>query len=124
MEGNIVPRGTSCGSLGFPLANVRPRGGGVHYSAFERFQGAYISNYIRDTSRSRPLFWYETDSLMYNGSSGCPSFLINGNVIGMQSNTLTERSQQRRGESSRIAISRWVPSTDIIDFAKKNGIIK
>ncbi|MFX0210683.1 MAG: hypothetical protein ACFFDT_32185 [Candidatus Hodarchaeota archaeon] len=37
LEGNIVPRGTSCGSLGFPLANVRPRGGGVHYSVFERF---------------------------------------------------------------------------------------
>lgn len=121
LEKNIVPRGTPCGSLGFPLAEVRFDKSGMHYSAYERFLGGYISNYIR--TMPGELYRYETDYVMYGGSSGCPGFLTNSNVFGLQKGTISiSNKRTRKTESGRIAISRLVRSIDIIDFANRNEI--
>ena len=75
---------------------------------------------------------------MYNGSSGCPGFLANSHVIGMQSqsmlgndaadNARNDKAQQSKGGKkpnthSQLAISMWVPSMEIIRFAQLNGIL-
>jgi hypothetical protein len=67
---------------------------------------------------------------MYCGSSGCPGFLINSNVIGMQSRSLLgksvvasgKRAKKNAAPNTQLAISLWVPSMDIITFARNNGI--
>jgi hypothetical protein len=66
--------------------------------------------------------WYETDQLMYSGSSGCPGFLVDGRVFGMQSNTLTTVASSD-DESKRLAIARQVPSKEILAYARASGII-
>lgn len=118
---DIVPIGTSCGFLGFPLSAVNFTDDGLHFTLNERFQGAFVSAYLSDTLHGREMDWYETDQLMYSGSSGCPGFLRDGRVIGMQSNTLTTEASSD-DESKRLAIARQVPSTEIIAFARMNGI--
>jgi hypothetical protein len=63
---------------------------------------------------------YETDSLMYSGSSGCPGYTVDGNVFGMHVATFTE--SKNKSASARLAISLWVPSMYILEFATKNNI--
>lgn len=71
LHSTILPQGVSCGSLGFPLAIIDQRG----FILTLRFQGANISSYANYQDPSGiSLNYYETDSLMYNGSSGCPGF--------------------------------------------------
>ena len=56
LEEEIVPRGTSCGFLGFPLSEVKFMPNGQRqFALFERFQGAYISNYSmhKDTNEKK-----------------------------------------------------------------------
>ena len=87
---------------------------------------------------------------MYNGSSGCPQFTVDGHVFGMQNKSRInapqtnlqstpqnrqERRQQMKQQlkqqavkplqpspTDRFAISLSVPSTHIIAFARANGI--
>ncbi|MBT4321285.1 trypsin-like peptidase domain-containing protein [Candidatus Bathyarchaeota archaeon] len=118
---SIVPIGTSCGFLGFPLSTVGFPDNGLHFTLNERFQGAYVSAYLSDTLHDMEMNWYETDQLMYSGSSGCPGFILDGRVFGMQSNTLTTEASSD-DESKRLAIARQVPSTEIIAYARANGI--
>ena len=82
-EKEIVARGTSCGFLGFPLANVQVfQDGKRQFGLFERFQGAYISNYlIVNQGQLEEKSFYEIDALMYLGSSGCPAFTAEGKVF-------------------------------------------
>jgi S1-C subfamily serine protease len=145
---NTIQIGTSCGSLGFPLAKVDSSG----FHLFIRFQGAFVSSFNADlTPSGRVLSFYETDALMYQGSSGCPGFLANGTVFGLHNRSITENpqpQQQTMGETrqqrrqrlrhelkqqakhpttgqrqtDRFAISIWIPSTDIITFAHSNGV--
>jgi len=146
---NILGIGTSCGSLGFPLSFVNPQN--AQYCLLLRFQGAFISAFNREPSPSGGfLEYYETDSLMYNGSSGCPQFNVNGLVFGMQNKSRInapqtnlqsphQNRQQRRQQerqhlkqqevtplepspTDRFGISLSVPSTHIIAFARSNGI--
>lgn len=129
LEAKRVPIGTSCGSYGFPFAQVGITKTGKKFNLVERFQGANISAFLTDPSRQQ-LLYYETDALMYRGSSGCPCFVTNGNVFGMH---IRSRVEKQKGTSSsseqigqletRLAISIKVPSMDIINFAKANGII-
>jgi len=128
LEANRVPIGTSCGSYGFPLARVVITKTGKSFKLVERFQGASISAFVTPTSGQHPSY-YETDAIMYKGSSGCPGFLTNGNVFGMHIRVRVERpkessdSPKQTGQAeTRLAISIWVPSMDIINFAKANGI--
>lgn len=142
---NILNVGTSCGSLGFPLSFVDPQN---RYCLLLRFQGAFVSAFNREPLPSGDLWeYYETDSLMYNGSSGCPQFTVDGHVFGMQNKSrisnpktnpqpMLQNRQQRRQQqlkqqaimpiqpspTDRFAISLSVPSTHIIAFARANGI--
>ena len=76
-----LPIGTSCGSLGFPLARVTFTSAGRSINLIQRFQGASISAFPTQQHPSgRALDFYETDALMYSGSSGCPGFLRDGLV--------------------------------------------
>lgn len=139
LEPNILNIGTSCGSMGFPLSFVGEKG----FTLDLRFQGAFISSFNID------LEYYETDSLMYKGSSGCPGFTTNGHVFGMHNRSVTSepspiqqtpqsralRRQQikhrkkallpevkQKKQTDRYAISLWIPSTQIITFAHANMI--
>jgi hypothetical protein len=123
MNKSILDRGSSCGSLGFPLANVQVINNQISFNLVERFQSASISAFQTMLQPNGKKYdFYETDSLMYGGSSGCPGFSPDGVVFGMHVATISEGSVN--SNSSRLAISLWIPSTDIIDFAKKNGIKK
>ncbi len=117
---NTAQIGSKCGFQGFPLSSVEFNEEGINLTLIERFQGAYISAYMTENDNNRDLNWYETDQLMYSGSSGCPGFLQDGRVFGMQSNTLT--TGESNDESNRLAIARQVPSKEILAFARANGI--
>lgn len=133
LESNEIPKGTSCGSLGFPLGKIEPTPQGNNFSAVERFQGAYISAFHKFHFDPSGVFdFYETDSLMYPGSSGCPGFLVNRNVFGMQVRSLLEepavkkigRHEMKAAPSgTRLAISLWVPSMDILALAQRNHLL-
>lgn len=118
-----ISHGSSCGSLGFPLSNVTLLNNGPSFNLVERFQGAHISAF---QSMMQPggktLDFYEIDSLMYGGSSGCPVFTTDGNVFGMLSATFTEGRQP--SDAARLAISLLIPSRDIINFATRNNVSK
>jgi hypothetical protein len=130
LEANRVPTGSSCGSLGFPLGEIDQTPQSVNISFIERFQGSYISAFHEENRPSGGIEVYEIDSLMYCGSSGCPGFLPNSNVIGMQSRSLLgksvvasgKRANKNAAPNTQLAISLWVPSMDIITFARNNGI--
>lgn len=115
-------RGTNSGSLGFPFSSMTTLKGRPLFNLTERFQGAYLSGFSRrqDASGANVIF-YETDALMYPGSSGCPAFLGDGMVIGMQKGSVTQGATKDK-PGQRVAISLWVPSTEIIAFAQQNGI--
>jgi S1-C subfamily serine protease len=139
LEQSKVPSGTSCGSLGFPLGEVVVLAPGqVRYNLVERFQGSFISAFVRDrTPLGKEADFYEIDSLMYHGSSGCPGFLPNARVVGMQSQSrlgesaaeVMQRAKTSGGTGekkpiahSQLAISMWVPSMAILKTARDNGI--
>lgn len=121
LDQNNLSIGTNCGSLGFPLSFVDRRG----FHLVLRFQGAHISAFLTTADSSgRSLPFYETDALMYKGSSGCPGFIVNGNVFGLHNKSRVEIPEgSRPRQTERYAISLWVPSTDIITFARDNGVI-
>jgi S1-C subfamily serine protease len=124
LNNGILPQGTSCGSIGFPLATVNDKG----FNLSLRFQGANISSYLPyPTPSGRLLYSYETDSLMYSGSSGCPGFDVDSTVFGMHNKVLldpnTQQQQATQNQSNRLAISLWIPSTDITAFARNNGVV-
>ena len=119
----IIERGTSCGILGFPLASVAVVNNQIAFNLVERFQGAYISAFQKfSLPNNVTLDFYETDSVVYGGSSGCPGFTIEERVFGMVIGTASE--ENTTNNSSRLAISRWVPSIDIIAFANSKGVKK
>ena len=123
-----VAIGTPCGSLGFPLAQVGPTPQGISFNLVERFQGANISALVTTKDpNSTDITFYETDSLMYAGSSGCPGFLVSGDVFGMHNRSVLDSPQtgQQIGggaQSTRLAISMWVTSMDIVAFASAHGV--
>lgn len=123
-ERDIIPRGTNCGFLGFPLATVQFSPNGRQFSAFERFQGAYISNYVTvNQGQPNERAFYEIDTLMYSGSSGCPAFTVDGKVVGMQvASVMQKRQGQEDNQAERVAISLVVPSAEILKFLKDQRV--
>lgn len=106
--------GSPCGSVGFPLSgpNVQTRGMDV----FERFQGAYVSAHRPATIEGGlTTMFYETDSLTYPGSSGCPMFDEEGRVFAMQ------KASFNCGQA-RTSISLSIPTEEIVAFAQRAGI--
>jgi len=120
----VVERGAAVGSLGFPLAQVTFGNQGMAFNVVERFQGANISAFVSgkrlDGSTEQH---YETDSLMYGGSSGCPGFLSTGEVWGMHNRSFMEGPKSGdAGTQTRMAISLWVASTAILTLCRKHGV--
>ena len=123
LEHERMPTGTNCGSLGFPLSEVVTTPEGTRFNLIERFQGSFISSFIkRPSPRGDLVDYYEVDTEMYTGSSGCPGFLIDSKVVGMQSQSIYLNTTRKGNNSDQLAISLWVPSMNIIGFAKSNGI--
>ena len=125
LENRIIPSGTICGSLGYPLSTVEVINGQNVYKLIERFQGAFISAYFTEKLFERLISWYEVDRVMYGGSSGCPFYLENANVIGLLARVRTEdiRDGTPPEKRSKLAISLCIPSIDIIKFGKDCGVI-
>jgi|SRR3989344_1477115 len=122
LESEIVNRGTSCGFLGFPLSNVEFMPNGQRQlNLFERFQGAYISNYIKVKDEKGEKSFYEIDAMMYSGSSGCPAFNIDGKVLGMQVASVMQKRKED-DQTERVAISLLVPSTEILSFMRSKNL--
>lgn len=123
LKKKVLPRGTNCGFLGFPLAKVEfTQKGQKKLNLFERFQGAFISNYLDRRDKSgRLLPLYEIDTLMYSGSSGCPGFDISGEIFGMQVASVLQK-HKKDDKAERVAISLAVPSVDILEFMKAQKI--
>jgi len=124
-----VSIGTAVGSLGFPLAQVAFTPQGVRFNLVERFQGANISALgTAQDPQGNPVVFYETDSLMYGGSSGCPGFVAEGAVFGMHNRSVIDPGrggpppQDTQVPGIRLAISLWVPSSEILAFARRNGV--
>src|SRR5271163_4082908 len=76
--------GTGVGAIGYPLVNPKEI---LTRKAVPllRFQGGHISAVYgkKDPSADRQVWYHETDVLMYESSSGCPGFLMDGKVFGM-----------------------------------------
>ena len=130
LETSQVPIGTSCGSLGFPLATIVSSSKGPSLSIAERFQGANISAFHAHPNHSgEQLDYYETDTTMYGGSSGCPGFLIGGKVFGMHIASVLARGTGAEtvppvnggAQVDRVGISIWVSAREIAIFARANG---
>ena len=60
--------------------------------------------------------FYETDNLMYSGSSGCPAFTSDGIVIGMQCGNLNSK------QGNQLSISIVATAASIMDLAVANGL--
>jgi len=119
----VVLVGTEAGSIGFPMSDVNDRT--LQFNPILRFQGGYISSFHSSPHESgQTLPYYETDTLMYPGSSGCPGFLKDASVFGMHVASMhewiTSNTSTKMGD--RAAISFWVPSTDIRSFARSRGV--
>ena len=120
----VVEVGTECGSLGFPLSEVSidQVNKRLNFTLVERFQGANISAISRSVESSKEYLFYETDSLMYRASSGCPGFTLGGAVFGMHTRSIMDKGGGSGREGSRVPISLWVPSRNIINFVQSKNI--
>ncbi|TAH40118.1 MAG: serine protease [Bacteroidetes bacterium] len=114
LDGAFQNKGSMVGTLGFPLSDLTPNGA---WGLIERFQHAFISAYTLHSFYGHNIMFYETDSLMYGGSSGCPAFNSEGAVIGMQSGFVNSKA------GSQISISLLAPTTSVIQLAQANNII-
>lgn len=124
--GRQVPPGTRCGSSGFPRITVDAVPG-LGISLIELFQGAEIRAFVNAAGPDGvPAGRYETDSPMYGDAAGCPGFLPSGEVFGMYSRFVPDLSaaggaaEDAEGRA-RTGISLWVPSMEIIAFARAHG---
>jgi hypothetical protein len=108
-----VPIGTQCAYSGFPRISM-----GVASlpgnSLIEMFQGASISSFLRTAGPDGELVsCYMTDASLVGDASGCPGFLPSGEVFGMLNCPPGD---------IRSAVPSWVPSMDIVSFARSNGV--
>ncbi|HIH89570.1 TPA: trypsin-like peptidase domain-containing protein [Candidatus Bathyarchaeota archaeon] len=119
--------GTSIGSLGFPLSEVQHKGDSDVYNLIERFQGAYLSSRFSESVSGRQITWYEVDREMYEGSSGCPGYLTDGRVVAVNCKVRREEDEDESvplEKRRRLEISLWIPSLDVIRFARTHGALR
>jgi len=108
-----VPIGTQCAYSGFPRLTMgpAPRPGA---SLIEMFQGASVSSFVRTAGPGgEPVSRYVTDAPVVGDASGCPGFLSSGEVFGMLNSPPGD---------IRSPLPSWVPSMDIVSFARDNGV--
>jgi len=122
----FVQSGTSMGSLGFPLSTVQHGDTGDVYNLIERSQGSFVSaKFVEDVS-GRKITWYEVDREMYEGSSGCPGYIADGRVIAVNCKVRREVDEDENvplEKRHRLEISLWIPSPDVISFARAYGAL-
>ena len=108
-----VPVGTQCAYSGFPRLTMGPAPlPGA--SLIEMFQGASVSSFVRTAGPGgEPVSRYVTDASVVGDASGCPGFLPSGEVFGMINSPPGD---------TRSAFPSWVPSMDIVSFARRNGV--
>ena len=108
-----VPIGTQCAYSGFPRISMgpAPQPGA---SLIEMFQGASVSSIVRtDDGGGEIATRYMTDAPLVGDASGTPGFIPSGEVFGMLNCPPGDL---------RSAIPSWVPSMDILSFARSNGV--
>jgi Trypsin-like peptidase domain len=108
-----VPIGTQCAYSGFPRISMGPA---PHPGAslIEMFQGASVSSFVRTAGPGGELVsCYVTDAPLVGDASGCPGFISSGEVFGMLNCPPGD---------IRSAVPSWVPSMDIVSFARSNGV--
>jgi hypothetical protein len=108
-----VPVGTRVAYSGFPRLAMgpAPRPG---VSLIEMFQGASVSSFVRTAGPGgEPVSRYVTDAPVVGDASGCPGFLPSGEVFGMLDSPPGD---------PRSSLPSWVPSMDIVSFARENGV--
>jgi len=108
-----VPIGTQCAYSGFPrlAMDPAPRPG---VSLIEMFQGASVCSFVTTTGPGGdPAAYYVTDAPLVGDASGCPGFTSSGEVFGMLDCPPGDL---------RSAVPLWVPSMDIVSFARGNGV--
>lgn len=113
MSGEFVNKGTMIGTLGFPLSEMT---NGV-WILKERFQHGFVSGFYPHNFYGHMIQFYETDNLMYSGSSGCPAFTSDGVVIGMQCGNLNSK------QGNQLSISIVATAASILDLAKANTLL-
>ncbi len=108
-----VPVGTQCAYCGFPRIAMGPAPlPGA--SLIEMFQGASISSFVRTAGPGgESVSYYVTDATVIGDASGCPGFLPSGEVFGMLNCPPGDIGS---------AVPSWVPSMDIVSFARGNGV--
>jgi hypothetical protein len=125
LASEVIPAGTSAGSVGFTLARTTSTERGWTFVPTLRFQGGFISACPSLPTSSGPgLPLYETDTLLYTGSNGCPGFLLDSRVFGMHLASMREEPASA-GEGQigpRAAFSLWLPSSEILRFVESNGV--
>ena len=116
LEPQPVPIGSFCGAIGFPHPKVNKNGkGGLNFNLIERFQGQCIAAHYSGLHESGQSFQvYETDTVMYGGSSGCPGFLEDGRVFGMHLKSCVD--------DTNPGFSLWLSAKEIVHFADANSI--
>lgn len=109
----LVPIGTQCAYSGFPRISMGPSlQPGT--SLIEMFQGANVSSFVRTAGPDGELVsCYVTDAPLVGDASGCPGFLPSGEVFGMLNCPPGD---------IRSSDPFWVPSMDIVSFARGNGV--
>ena len=108
-----VPIGTPCAYSGFPrlAMDPAPLPGS---SLIEMFQGASVSSFEKTAGPGgEPVSRYVTDAPLVGDASGCPGFLPSGEVFGMLNCPPGD---------IRSAVPSWVPSMDIVSFARGCGV--
>jgi hypothetical protein len=108
-----VPIGTQCAYSGFPRISMdpAPRPGA---SLIEMFQGASVSSFVSTAGQGGEVVsYYVTDAPLVGDASGCPGFVPSGEVFGML---------YCLPGDIRSAVPSWVPSMDIVSFARGNGV--
>lgn len=109
MRNDFVNKGTMIGTLGFPLSEMT----NGTWILKERFQHGFVSGYFPHNFYGHMITFYETDNLMYSGSSGCPAFTSDGVVIGMQCGNLNSK------QGNQLSISIVATAASIMELAKK-----
>ena len=112
IKNDFVNKGTMIGTLGFPLSEMT---NGI-WILKERFQHGFVSGYFPHNFYGHMITFYETDNLMYSGSSGCPAFTSDGSVIGMQCGNLNSK------QGNQLSISIVATAASIMDLAVANGL--
>jgi hypothetical protein len=113
--------GTEVGAAGYALMDANQVMANLAVPLL-RFQAGHVSATYskRDSASARQLVYSETDMPMYGGSSGCPGFLLSGEVFGMHVAEWHDGGNEEK--PGQRAFSMWVPASALISLARKNNI--